>query len=117
VNGSDIIWVIVSPCSSHPLRLNVIRDNVAAIREFLMADSALPVLLCNFSIQQLSHFPWRAQFAKSSGVVGIFDAPHARLHTCLFPRLLATAAEARAVDGTKFIPAEFHRKLQSQAEG
>ncbi len=110
MNGLDIVWVIVSPCPSHPFRFYVIRHNVAVVREFLVTDGTFSVLLGNLAVQQRAHFCGRAEFAISSGVVRIFNAPHAGVHTFLFARLLAATAEARAMDWTVFVSAEFHRQ-------
>ncbi len=74
MNGLEIVRVIVSPRSAHPFGGDVVRHNVAIFSEFLVTDSTLPVLLSNFAVQQLAHFCWRAEFAKPSGVVRIFDA-------------------------------------------
>jgi hypothetical protein len=38
----------------------------------------------------------------------IFDALNARLKSAVFPRLLTTAAEQRAMNRAEFIPTEFH---------
>ncbi len=94
MNGLDIVWVIVSPCPSHPLGGDVVRHNVVIVNEFFVTDSTLPVLLGNLAIQQLAHFCWRAEFAKSSRVVPIFNAPHTTPQTPSFSWLLAAAAEA-----------------------
>lgn len=105
----DILWVIVSPCPSHPLGFNVIRHNVAVVREFLMADGALPVLLGNLAVQQLAHLCWGAKFAVPSRVLRVFNALHSGPQTPFFSTLLAAAAEARAVDRTVLVSAEVHR--------
>jgi hypothetical protein len=41
-------------------------------------------------------------------MVRIIDAQNTKLKPAFFPRLLATAAEARSMDRTIFIPTEFH---------
>ena len=85
-----------------------IRHDVAAVGKFMVADGALPVLLDDFSVQQLPHLGWRPEFAISPGVVRIFDALNTKLKSAFFPRLLATAAEQRSMDRAVFIPTEFH---------
>jgi hypothetical protein len=52
VRGLDIVWVVISPCSTHPLRILVVWDNIVAIGEFLLADGADPVLFHNLPVQQ-----------------------------------------------------------------
>ena len=41
----DIVRVIVSPCSSHTLRVLVIRNDVVVIREVLVANGAYSALV------------------------------------------------------------------------
>ncbi len=109
MNGLDIVRVVVSPCPSQAFGMNVIGHNVAVVPEFLVADGAFPALLSNFAIQQLAHFRWRAEFTKSSGVMRVFNVLHAAPQNPLVSLLLAAAAEARAVDRTELVSAEFHR--------
>ncbi len=111
MNGSDIVRVIISPRAAHPFRRDVVRHDFAVVRELFMTDGALPVLLGNLAVQQLPHFGWGAEFAKSSEVVRVFNAPYAAPQNLLFAmRPFAAAAEARAVDRTVFVSAEFHRQ-------
>src|SRR5450755_4257669 len=70
-----------------------IRHNVATIRELPMADCTFPVLLDDFSVQQLPHLGWRSEFAVSLGMVRIFDALNTKLKSAFLSRLLAPAAE------------------------
>jgi hypothetical protein len=55
MNCLNIVGMIVSPSSSHAFGLDVVGHNLVVIREGLVADRALPVLLDNFSVQQLPH--------------------------------------------------------------
>ena len=51
----DVVRVVVSPGSSHPFGLDVVGHNLVVIREGCVADCAFPVLLDDFSVQQLPH--------------------------------------------------------------
>jgi len=51
----DIVGVIISPRSSHPFRIPVVRDDVVVIFEVFVADGAYPALLHNLSVQQFPH--------------------------------------------------------------
>ena len=104
--------MVVPPRSSHALGLDVVGNNLAVIREDLVADRTLPLLLGDLSVQQLPHFGWRAEFAIPSRVVRIFDAANTNLKSSSFPRPLATAAEQRSMNRAIFIPTEFHGMLQ-----
>jgi len=89
-----------------------IRHDVATVGKFMVANSALPLLLGDLSVEQLPHLGWRPEFAKSPRMVRVFDALNAKLKSAAFPRLLATAAEQRTVNRAVFIPTEFHGMLQ-----
>jgi len=41
----DVLWMVVSPRSSHPFGLDVIGHNLVVIREGFVADCTFPVLL------------------------------------------------------------------------
>ena len=51
----NIVWMVVSPCSSHAFTPFVVGDNIAVTGELLLADWADSILLSNLSIEQLSH--------------------------------------------------------------
>ena len=51
----DIFGVVISPCSSHAFAPFVVRDNVAVVRELLLADWADSFLLCDLSVEQFPH--------------------------------------------------------------
>jgi hypothetical protein len=108
MDGLDIVGTVVAPSSSHAFGLDVIGHNLVVIREGCAAYCALPILLTDFSVQQLSHLCWRAKFAIPPGVVRIVDPLNAKLKSPFFPRMLATAAEQRTMDWAEFIPTEFH---------
>ncbi len=97
--------------------MNVVGHNVVVIRKFLVTDGALPVLLDNFAVQQLPHFCRRAEFAKSSGVVRIVNALNTKAPGRFYSALFMATAEARAVDRTVLVSAEFHRQRSSAAFG
>ena len=108
MHGLDVFRMVISPGSSHSFRVSVVRYDVAAVVKFMVANGTFPSLLDDLSVQQLPHLGWRTEFAVSPGVVWIFDALNAQLKSALFPRLLTTAAEQRAMNRAKFIPTEFH---------
>jgi hypothetical protein len=54
----NIVWMVVSPSSSHTFGLFVVWHDVVVIRELFVADCTFPVLLDNFSIQQFPHLCW-----------------------------------------------------------
>jgi hypothetical protein len=54
----DIVGMIVSPRSSHPFGILVIRHNVGVVRELFVTDGALPVLLHNLKVQESPHLRW-----------------------------------------------------------
>ena len=55
----DIVRVIVSPRSAHSLRILVVWNDVAVIREFVVADRAYAALLPDLPVQQFPHFGGR----------------------------------------------------------
>jgi hypothetical protein len=46
----DVVWMIISPGSTHSFRILVVWDDVVVVREFFVADGAYPGLLSNFAI-------------------------------------------------------------------
>jgi hypothetical protein len=108
MHGLDIVRMVVSARASHSFWLSVVRYDVAAVGKFVVANGAFPCLLDDLSVQQLPHFGRWPEFPKSPRMVWIFDALNAQLKSALFPRLLTTAAEQRAMNRAKFIPTEFH---------
>ena len=100
--------MVISPASSHTFRESMVRNDVATVGKFMVANGALSCLLHDFSVQQLPHLGWRPYLPISPGMVRIFDALNTKLKSAFFPRLLATAAEQRTMDWAVFIPTEFH---------
>lgn len=80
--------MVISPSSSYPFRVPVVRYDVAVICKFLEADCALPFLLDDYSVQQFPHLGWRPQFPVSPGM-GITYVLDTKLKSALFPSLLA----------------------------
>ena len=93
MDGLDVFRMVISAGSPHSFRVSVVRYDVATVGKFMVADRAFPVLLHDFSVEQLPHLGWRPEFAIPPGVVWIFDALNTKLKSAFFPRLLATAAE------------------------
>lgn len=60
MHGLDIVWMIVSPGSSHPFRVLVVRYDVAIFSKFLVADCAFAALLGDLPVQQFPHFSGRS---------------------------------------------------------
>jgi hypothetical protein len=109
MHGLDVFGMVISPSSSHPFRVPVVRYDVATVDKFLVTNGALSFLLDDFSIQQLPHLGWRTEFTIHPGVVWIIDAPNTKLKSAfLLACLLATAAEQGTVNRAVFIPTEFH---------
>ena len=54
----DVVRMIVSPSPSHPFGLDVVGHNLVVIREGGAADRTFPILLDDFSVQQLPHLCW-----------------------------------------------------------
>jgi len=46
----DVIWMIISPCSTDTFRFFVVWDDVVVISEFLVTDSTYPVLFDNLPV-------------------------------------------------------------------
>jgi len=104
----DVVWMVVSPRSSHPFGIFVVWHDVVAVGEFLVANGTLPTLLDNFAIQQFPHFCWRPEFAISSWVMRILDSLNTQLYSTFLPSLLPAAAEEGPMDRTILVATEFH---------
>src|SRR5277367_637960 len=76
VHCLDVLRMVVSPRPSHSSRIDVVGHYVAIVRERHLTDGTLPVLFDNFSIKQLPHLCFGAEFAISPGVVRAFDTLH-----------------------------------------
>ena len=93
MNCLNIVGMVVSPSPSHAFGLDVVGHDLGTLHEGCAADRTFPVLLADFSVQQLPHLGWRPQFAISPGMVRIFDALNTKLKPTFFSSVLATAAE------------------------
>ena len=51
----NIVWVVVSPSSAHPLGIPMVWDDVVIVGELFMADGTLSVLLDNLPVQEFPH--------------------------------------------------------------
>jgi len=87
----------------------MVGNDVAVIRELLLADAANSVLGNDFPVEQLTHLPVRSQFPVSARMMGIVDAPdtHLALPSFRGDCLPATAGEG-AVDWTELVAVESH---------
>jgi hypothetical protein len=109
VDSVDILWMVVSPRPSHSSRIDVIGYDVAVVGERHLTNCALPVLFDNFAVEQLPHLRFRAEFAIPSRVMRVFDPLHPKTsHSASLLDRLAAAAIEGSVDGTEFLPTEFH---------
>ena len=50
----DVVWVVIAPCRSHTLGLNVVGDDVLAVDKRQVADPAVSLLRRDFLGE---HFP------------------------------------------------------------
>ena len=62
VRCPHVVWMIVSPRSSHSLGILVVRHDIAVVRELLVADGTRSHLLDNLAIEQFPHFCGRSGF-------------------------------------------------------
>jgi hypothetical protein len=108
MHGLDVFRMVISAGAPHSFRVSVVRNDVATVGKFMVANGALSCLLHDLSVEQFPHLGWRPEFAKSPRVVRVFDALNAKLKSAASPRLLATAAEERSMNRAEFIPTEFH---------
>jgi hypothetical protein len=102
--------MVVSARSSHPSRIDVVGHDVVIVGERHLANSALPVLLNDISIEQLPHFRFGAKLAVSSRMVRVFDTLHSEPSGSPSPRnRLAAAARERPMNRTVLIATKFHQ--------
>ena len=72
--GLDIVRMIVSPRSAHPLRMFMVGDDVVKVCEFFKANCANAGLLADLAVKQLSHLGRGPQFPVSARVVRILNS-------------------------------------------
>jgi hypothetical protein len=106
---SDIVCMVVSPCSSHSFGIFVIWHDVRVVRELLVTDRTYPVLFDNLAIQQFPHFSRGSEFPISSRAMRIFDTLHAEAYLpgLVWDGLPATAGK-RFVQRTVLIATKPH---------
>jgi hypothetical protein len=51
----DVVWVVVSPSSSHSFGILVVGDDIVVIREVFVANGAYPALLPKLAVQKFAH--------------------------------------------------------------
>ncbi len=100
--------MVVSPSPSHTLGILVVRHDVTVLRELLVTDRALPVLLDDLAIEKFPHLPRRSEFPVSSRVMGILNPLHAEPYQPGLPREFPTTTGKRFVDRTEFVATEPH---------
>lgn len=98
--------MIVSPGSAHSFWILLVRNNIAVIREFNLADGTDAVLLDDFPIHQFPHLAGRAQFPVSARVMGIVHALHSQACEPGLGQPLPATAGQRIVDWTEFVATE-----------
>ena len=104
----DIVRMVISSCPSHAFGPFVVWHDVVVVGELFVADCTFPILLDDFSVQELPHLCGRPELSISPRVVRIFDVLDTKPGSAFLTNLLATAAEVRSVNRTVFIPTEFH---------
>src|SRR6266404_7809548 len=104
----DIVGMIVTPCSSHSLRLFMIRRNIAIVREFFMTNCTYTVLIRDLAVQQFAHFCRRSKLSISSWVMRIFDALHTRSYRPWLRNEVPATAGNRSVNRAEFVRAQSH---------
>ncbi len=52
----NVVWVVIAPCRSHTLGLDVVGDNLIAVGKRLVTDSAVSLLREDFLGEQFLQF-------------------------------------------------------------
>src|SRR5581483_4007626 len=104
----DIVWMVVSPRSSHAFASLVVRYNIGVIRELLLADWADSFLLCDLPIEQFTHLSSGSELSISPWVMGILDALYSQSDQLGFRHECPATAENGLVYWADFIAAEPH---------
>jgi hypothetical protein len=76
---SDIVWVIVSPRSSHSLGIPMVWHYVVVVGELFVADGTLSVLLDNLPVQELPHFRRGPEFPIPPRVMRVVNVSNSEL--------------------------------------
>ena len=109
VGSLNIVWVIVSPCAAHSPWIDMVRFDIAVIRELRTADAAFSFLGNDLSIEQLSHLPVGAEFPVSPRETWILNSANAKLSSgpCFLYHFPPTAGKG-TMDGADLIAAKSH---------
>jgi hypothetical protein len=100
VNSLDIIRMIIPPGPAHTSRVDMVRHDVAVIRERGTADAPFTALGNDFSVEKLPHLSIGAKLAIPSRMEWIFDSAYTELSNCLrFRNYFPSAAKTRTMDG------------------
>jgi hypothetical protein len=70
----DIVWMVISPRSTHSFGILMVWNDVVVVGELFVADRAYSGLLPHLAVQQFPHLRGGSQLPISSRVVRIFDA-------------------------------------------
>lgn len=77
MHGLDVVRMIVPPRSSHSTGIDVVRNDVAVIRELSLAESANAVLGGDLSVHQLTYFGVGTDLPISTRMLRIVDSADA----------------------------------------
>lgn len=113
MNRLDVVGMIVPPRSSHSTWIDVVRNDIAVIRELPLAEGAHTVLGGDLPVRQFPHFGVGADLSISAWVLGIVNTPNSHLTRSSFLRYgLPSAARKRTVNWAHLISSESHTVLQ-----
>jgi hypothetical protein len=112
MHSLNVARVIVSPCSSHTLGIDMVWDNIRIVSKRYLADPTLASLFADLAIHQSSHLSIGTEFPISPRMMWIVDSLYAKLFKLspFLDRLPATAGK-RAMNWAIFIAPEFHSVL------
>ena len=79
MDGLDIVWVIVTPSSTHSTGIDMVGNDVVIIRERPFAKGTSTVLHTDLSVHQLSHLGVRTDLPVSAWVLWIINSAYAHL--------------------------------------
>ena len=104
----NVFRVIISPSSAHSFRIPVVRNHIAIVCEFFVADRTLPVLLDNLAVQELSHLSRRSEFPISPRMMRIINSSNPRPQSARIDCLFTAAAGNRFVNRAVLIVTKPH---------
>jgi len=108
MRGSDVVRMVISPCSSHSFGILVVWHDIAVVRELFEADCTYSALFGDFPLQKVPHFCGGPEFPISPRVVWVFDALNTEAYGKGFWDWLPTTTRHRSVNRTEFIPTQSH---------